>query len=107
MKHFLLIVSSWLIIQHGYSQQPLFNSKDYSIYDNKVKQGNMEAVALSSTEIISNYKSPANEFQPSKLSFKFSINGKDNEMASGFDHHFNLLPGVNETPVIKFGSQLK
>src|SRR5665647_1803698 len=107
MKHFISLLSAWFIIQSGFSQQPLFQSKAYSIYSNKVVQGNMEAVALSPTEIVSSYKSPANQFQSTKLSFKFSINGKDNEMFSGMDHHFNLLPGITETPVIQFGGQLK
>ncbi|MEO8795536.1 MAG: glycogen debranching protein, partial [Daejeonella sp.] len=59
------------------------------------------------TELVSNYQSPANEFQSSKITFKFSINGKDNEMSSGTDHQFNLLPGITETPLIKFGEHLK
>ncbi len=79
----------------------------YSIFPDSVVQGNkFLAKALSATEIISNYKSPANQLQSTKLSFKFSINGKDNEMAPGADHHFNLVGGLNETPVIKFGEQL-
>lgn len=90
-----------------FSQQPLFQSKAYSIYSKKVVQGNQEAKALSSTEIISNYKSPANQLQSTKLVFKFSINGKDNEMQAGVDHHFNLRPGITETPLIKFGVPLK
>ena len=42
-------------------------------------------------EITSNYQSPANTFQSAAISFKFSINGKDNEMKSGTDHHFNCI----------------
>jgi hypothetical protein len=67
----------------------------------------MEAIAISKTEIVSNYKSPANQSQSTKLAFKFSINGKDNEMLPGVDHHFNVQPGITETPVIKFGESLK
>ncbi|MEP7108773.1 MAG: hypothetical protein ABI760_12345, partial [Ferruginibacter sp.] len=107
MKNIIVLLIARFIVQSGFGQQPLFQSKAYSIYPDKVVQGSMEAVALSPTEIISNYKSPTNQFQSTKLSFKFSINGKDNEMISGVDHQFNLLPGIIETPVIKFGSQLK
>ncbi|MDP1763958.1 MAG: trehalase family glycosidase [Sediminibacterium sp.] len=107
MKHFISLLSAYFILQSGFGQQLLFQSRAYSIYSNKVVQGNMEAIALSPTEIVSGYKSPANEFQSTKLSFKFSINGKDNEMRPGMDHHFNLLPRVTETPVIRFGAQLK
>jgi len=89
------------------AQQPIYQSPAYSIFSDKVIQGQKEATALSNTEIVSNYKSPTNQFQSTKIAFKFSINGKDNEMLSGVDHQFNLLPGVGETPVIKFGEPLK
>lgn len=89
------------------AQQAIYTSPAYNIFSNKVTQANLEATALSATEIVSNYKSPANQFQPTKISFKFSINGKDNEMGSGMDHHFNVLPGGTETPVISFGKQLQ
>jgi hypothetical protein len=84
----------------------LWQTGAYSIYSDSVVQGNYTAKALSATEIISDYKSPANLLQPTKISFKFSINGKDNEMLPGVDHHFNVLPGVTSTPVIKFGQAL-
>jgi hypothetical protein len=80
----------------------------YTIFRDSVVQGNkFVARALSAAEIVSNYQSPANQFQSTKLAFKFSINGKDNEMAPGVDHHFNVTEGITETPVIKFGEQLK
>ena len=85
----------------------IWKTKAYTIYRDSVVQGIYTAKALSSTEIVSNYKSPTNLFQPSKISFKFSINGKDNEMQPGVDHHFNVLTNVSETPVIKFGEPLK
>ncbi|MES2847588.1 MAG: glycogen debranching protein [Bacteroidota bacterium] len=85
----------------------IWKTKAYTIYKDSVVQGAYTAKALSSTEIVSNYKSPTNLFQPSKIAFKFSINGKDNEMQPGADHHFNVLNGIAETPLIKFGEQLK
>jgi hypothetical protein len=73
-----------------------------------VVQGKFEAKAISPQHITSNYESPANLFQSADISFKFAINGRDNEMPSGNDHHFsvNALNGVAETPVITFGKQL-
>ena len=85
----------------------IWKTKAYSIYSDSVVQGAYTARALSSTEIVSNYKSPVNLLQPTKIAFKFSINGKDNEMQPGVDHHFNVLDGIKETPVIKFGEALK
>ncbi len=57
----------------------------------------------------SDYQSPANLFKSSLVTFKFSINGKDNEMLSGKDHAFNIVAvnGYAETPLISFGEQLK
>ncbi|CAN5688658.1 hypothetical protein BH11BAC3_BH11BAC3_36290 [soil metagenome] len=107
MKRLLYISLTLLAIQNGFSQQPLFQSKAYTIFPDKVTQGNMQATALSATQIVSNYKSPANQLQPTMLSFKFSINGKDNEMQPGNNHQLNILPGVTETPIIIFGKQLK
>jgi hypothetical protein len=70
-------------------QKPIWKNQAFAIYSDSIVQGNFVAKALSSTEISSNYQSPANEFQSPAITFKFSINGKDNEMKSGTDHHFN------------------
>ena len=86
--------------------QPIYQSKAYSIYNDKVVQGPAEARAVSATHLTSNYQSPANQFQSSKMAFKFSINGKDNEMKPGVDHHFTVLTNSAETPVITFGMPL-
>lgn len=81
----------------------------YIIENNKVIQGKFNAQALNDHQITSNYESPANLFQSAEISFKFAINGRDNEMASGQDHHFivNAINGYAETPMIEFGKQLK
>ena len=94
-----------------YSQEvspPVYASDAFTLYADEVMQGDFQAKALSPTEIISNYQSMGNDFIKPRIDFKFSINGKDNEMVSGRDHHFNCLgPGGDcETPVITFGEQL-
>ena len=91
----------------GIAQQPIWRSKEFNIYRDSVVQHSFIARAVSSTELTSNYQSPANAFVSPKVSFKFSINGKDNEMPSGRDHHFNDLSsnGFAETPIIVFGKQ--
>ena len=92
------------------AQQPVWQTKEFSVYrDSIIQQHQYIARALSSTELTSNYQSPANNFISPQISFKFSINGKDNEMPSGQDHHFNDLSasGYAETPVIVFGKQYK
>jgi hypothetical protein len=76
------------------------NKSSYSIEKDKVIQGKFIAKALNENQISSNYESPANLFQSSEISFKFAINGKDNEMVSGQDHHFSVsaVNGYAETP---------
>jgi hypothetical protein len=85
----------------------LYKSDTFSIYPDKAVQGTFEAKALSATEMVSNYESPANAFQDAFVSFKFSINGKDNEMAPGTDHQMvvKVIDGRAESPLIVFGQQ--
>jgi len=94
-------------IQAQNPSNPIWSSKEYSVYSDSITQGVFTAKAISSTELKSNYRSPVNEFQSSKISFKFSINRKDNEMKFGLNHHFNASSISSETPLIKFGEQLK
>ena len=94
------------------AQKPMNNiyqSDAYTLSKDKVTQGAFEAVALSSTMLHSNYQSPVNLDISPDLSFKFSINGKDNEMVSGKNHEVSIIAvnGKFETPVICFGQQLK
>jgi Bacterial alpha-L-rhamnosidase 6 hairpin glycosidase domain len=105
MKKTIVFIIPNLLFIMAFSQ-PIYQSKAYSIYNDKVVQGTAEAKAVSATQITSNYQSPANQFQSSKLAFKFSINGKDNEMKPGVDHHFNVTGSSTETPVIRFGMPL-
>jgi hypothetical protein len=88
--------------------KPILQNPQYSVFNNRIEQqGKFVAKAISASEIVSNYKSPANEFLTSTIGFKFSINGKDNEMKPGVDHHFNCAATINQTEPIVFGEQLK
>ncbi|MCC3156552.1 glycogen debranching protein [Hymenobacter sp. 15J16-1T3B] len=88
---------------------PVWQSAAYTVFRDSVVQGTFTARALSRTELTSNYQSPANAFQSPQVSFKFSLNGKDNEMQPGQDHVFVALPrpggAALETPLIVFGQQ--
>ncbi len=85
----------------------IYPTDAYTLYKDAVLQQQFTARAISSTELTSNYQSPQNLSVSSKIIFKFSINGKDNEMTPGVDHQFNFTAGYRETPIIKFGSQLR
>lgn len=86
---------------------PVWQSAAYTVYRDSLVQGSHTARALSRTELTSDYQSPANEFQSPQVNFKFSLNGKDNEMQPGQDHIFMAVPKADgtglETPVIVFG----
>jgi hypothetical protein len=92
------------------SQKPMdtiFKSDHYTFYKDKITQGSFEAKALSATSVTSDYQSPVNLQISPALSFKFSINGKDNEMATGKNHQINLVAANAEisSPLIRFGQQ--
>jgi hypothetical protein len=88
------------------NSKPIYRSKAYSIYPDRVVQGKYTAKAISATELTSDYRSPANLYKSAVVEFKFSINGKDNEMSAGINHHFTCAGAVNETPVLNFGGNI-
>lgn len=85
----------------------IYQSAYYTLSKTQVKQGEFEATALSSTSLKSNYQSPVNREISPAVSLKFSLNGKDNELAPGKNHLVNIIAdhGVFETPLIRFGEQ--
>ncbi|RYU75329.1 alpha-L-rhamnosidase-related protein [Hymenobacter persicinus] len=91
------------------ARRPVWESAAYSVFRDSIVQGRAVARARSRQELTSSYQSPANEFQSPQVSFKFSLNGKDNEMQPGQDHVFQAVPRAAgqplETPVIGFGQQ--
>lgn len=98
-----------LISMASSAQKPIYQSKAFSVYTDRVVQDKFEARAVTGTKLTSNYESPTNMFQSADLTFKFAINGKDNEMVPGQDHQFTVHAknGYDETPVITFGKQIK
>lgn len=84
------------------NDKEIYKSDAFSIYNNRVEQAGFKAEALSATQMISNYRSPAADKYSPTISFKFSINLQDNEMISGNDHLVTLQPenGVCTTTII-------
>ncbi len=109
MKSLLSLGLLTCIAMKSFAQQPIFQSPQFSIFPDKVVQDKYEAKALSDMHLVSNYQSPVNLFQSADITFKFAINERDNEMSAGVDHQFAVVPtdGKAETPLIKFGTQLK
>jgi hypothetical protein len=87
----------------------VWQSAAYSLYRDSLVQGPNRAHAVSATELASNYRSPANAFQSPQVTFKFSLNGKDNELPPGQDNMVVALlkPGESglETPLLLFGQR--
>lgn len=86
----------------------IFKGKEYTVYQDGVVQGAYTAVAVSPSEIVSDYQSPVNLAYSPTIQFKFSINSRDNELPAGTDHVLTLVPvnGLYQSPVIPFGKQL-
>ncbi|MFY9150593.1 MAG: hypothetical protein WAO52_01145 [Prolixibacteraceae bacterium] len=102
-----IICSLQTIVIAQTAEKAIYKSDSYSIFSNHVKQGNFKATALSSGEMSSNYRSPeADKYSPT-VQFKFSINSRDNEMASGKDHQITLQPENGScVTTVQFGKQL-
>ncbi|SEM83051.1 hypothetical protein SAMN05192574_101943 [Mucilaginibacter gossypiicola] len=106
MKYSVPIVISLLlktVCVNAQNTKPIYTSGAYTIYPDRVVQDKYTAIAASPTDLKSNFQSPANLFKSPMVDFKFSINGKDNEMLSGNDHHFICSGTNNDTPLIRFG----
>ena len=104
MKFFLIALLLNIVSLPLNAQNVLFKSKDFSITPNKVVEGKYEAIAKSRTELESSYQSSYKLNTPNVISFKFSINGLDNERLPGQDHHLILNPvnGKFTSPVYVF-----
>jgi hypothetical protein len=101
------LLSLFVLFTYACSAQEstLLRTNQYVWYPDKIIQGEFVAGAISATEIQSNYQSQATSFKSPRITFKFSINGLDNEMLPGVNHEFVCLIENSETPVISFGNQ--
>lgn len=80
----------------------LYQSDSFTLYSDKVIQGEYEARAVSPTHLVSNYRSTASENYSRRITFKFCINEKDIELPSGADH-WMIIDDEHSTPVLRFG----
>lgn len=81
----------------------LYESEEFTVYSDRVVQGDNEARVISSEEITSNYRSPATSNYSNLINFKFSINEKDVELPVGVNHRVLLEENDHESPIITFG----
>lgn len=84
----------------------IYKSSEYTIYSDRVVQPPFTAVATSDKSITSDYISPEMSRYSPDITFKFSINLRDNEMVSGRDHKVTIRPVDGRcTTLVKFGHQ--
>ena len=81
----------------------LYSSDAFTLKRDEIIQGNNLSKVHSSEHISSNYKSPASDTYSRLVSFKFSINEKDNELPFGVDHQVVIGDEDHESPIIQFG----
>jgi hypothetical protein len=100
-----LLLLGWGCENKSMNKPVLHQSSTFTVYADSVTQGSHSAVAVSDSEIVSNYQSPPNQTYSRVVAFKFSINGRDNEQAVGVDHRLVLYPkeGKVLAPIIPFG----
>jgi len=107
MQKFILFIILGIIISCNSHQKMnpdiLYSSDVFTVFKNKVVQGNNIAIINSPTDISSNYKSPASDNYSRLITFKFSINERDNELPVGVDHQV-IIDDEKESPVFVFGT---
>ena len=80
------------------NSRKLYSSKDFSISENQITQADFTATAHSATHLTSNYHSLAYQHFSRLLTFKFSLNEKDNELPAGQDHWLVIGEGRRSRP---------
>lgn len=80
----------------------LYQSEAFSVYSDRVVQGDYVGFISSPTHMISDYRSTAGQNFSRLITFKFSINEKDNELPSGADRWI-IIGDEHKSPVISFG----
>ncbi|MBP7642146.1 MAG: hypothetical protein KA767_02345, partial [Saprospiraceae bacterium] len=106
IKKFSLMIAAMILL--SCQKQPresdvLYKSDAFTLFKNKVVQGDNLAEVVSPTHLKSNYRSPASTTFSNLIKFKFSINEKDNELAPGVDHWVIIDKDQTESNLIKFG----
>ena len=86
----------WLISCN--SNRELYTNNTFTIYTDKVVQGDHTAEVVSDQEMTSNFRSDYKMPTKKVLDFKYALNGTDNERHPGEDHHLVLNP-VNDKQI--------
>ncbi|MEM8907181.1 MAG: glycogen debranching protein, partial [Bacteroidota bacterium] len=101
----LLLLGACQSIEEGKEgEMPLYQSDEFTLFKDKVIQGDNVAEVRAPNHLVSNYKSPASTTFSRLVKFKFSINEKDNELPPGADH-WVIIQDEKTAPLVTFGEQ--
>jgi len=64
----------------------IYSCDEFTVYPDSVVQGHFTAKAVSALELITNYRSPVTAGVSPVARFRFSLNGRDNEMDAWMTH---------------------
>jgi len=83
----------------NHKDKPFYSSGAFAVFPDRVEQGEFRAVALNPQNLVSDYVSQKANIDP-VIQFKFSINGRDNELAFGVNHDANIFPDADGEVVL-------
>ncbi len=88
-------------------EKPFYKSEAFTVFPDRVEQGGFRSTAISPEHMISDYVSLAKTSIDPLIQFKFSINGRDDELAFGVNHEANIFPESDGEVVldVKFGER--
>lgn len=95
----LSCVVTFLFSMCNQKDKPFYSSDAFTVFPDRVEQGEFRAKALSPQHLVSDYVSLQANIDP-VIQFKFSINGRDNELAFGVNHEANIFPEADGEVVL-------
>ncbi len=104
--HILRLLSLIIFLSSCQEVHEIYSSQSFQIYNDRVVQGTFNAKVNSLGGITSNYTSPQKKPITREISFRFSVNLKNNELPYGEHHKIIVTPndsGVFYSPIIQFG----
>lgn len=81
----------------------IYSCDEYTVYTDRVVQGEFAATAVGPTEIVTNYRSHDATTQSPLVKFRFSINSRDNELPLGKWHEALLVDSASANETYTFG----
>jgi hypothetical protein len=96
---YLTCIIYLLLSSCNHKEMPLYRSDAFTVLHDLVEQGTFRATALSPDHMVSDYVSLNANIDP-VIQFKFSINGRDNELPFAVNHQANILPDGDTVVVL-------